>query len=106
MTWKPLAGDRDPRRLEESLDRISASLGAPAASTLATIFDRWEDIVGPAVATHARPLSLLRGTLVIAVDQPGWATQLTYLDTDLRRRIDDVVGPGAVRRTRVTVRPT
>ena len=106
MTWRPLPGDAPPpRRLQDSLDRITRSLGGPGADALSTIFNRWEDIVGPAVAAASRPLSLHRGTLTIGVDQPGWATQLTYLEADLKRRIDDVAGPGTVARVRVTVRP-
>ena len=71
---------------------------------LAAVFGRWTDIVGGAVAAHSRPLSLAEGTLTVAVDQPGWATQLTYLEADLRRRIAEVSGTDAVRRVRVTVR--
>ena len=105
--WKPLpgSGGRPPRRLGDSLDRISKSLGGPSATALATIFAGWPAIVGAAVAAHAEPLSLVRGTLTIGVDQPGWATQLTYLETDLLRRIEEVAGAGAVQRVRVTVRP-
>ncbi len=105
MTWRPLSRDREPRRVGESLDRITESLGGPSATTLDAIFNRWEAIVGVPVAAHARPLSLARGTLTIGVDQPGWATQLTYLEADLKRRIDEVAGAGAVRRIKVTVRP-
>ena len=106
--WKPLPGSgwrSSPRGLGDSLDRITRSLGGPPAGALATIFARWEAIVGPAVAAHAEPLSLVRGTLTIGVDQPGWATQLTYLEADLVRRIEEVAGAGAVGRVRVTVRP-
>ncbi len=103
--WRPLsAGPPDPRPLSDSLDRISQSLGGPSAAALATIFERWETIVGPAVAAHSWPVSLTRDTLTVGVDQPGWATQLTYLETDLIRRIGEVAGP-AVARVRVTVRP-
>lgn len=110
--WKPLSTDgwrTSPRRLDGSLDRITRSLGGPPAGALATIFSRWPEIVGAAVAAHAEPLSLVRGTLAVGVDQPGWATQLTYLEADILRRIEEVVGEGAgagvVRRVRVTVRP-
>ena len=106
--WKPLPGTgpgAQPRKLGDSLDRITRSLGGPPAGALAAIFDRWAEIVGPAVAAHAEPLSLVRGTLAIGVDQPGWATQLTYLETDLLRRIDEVAGAGVVQRVRVSVRP-
>ncbi len=106
MTWRPLPGDPPPPRpLGDSLDRISRTLGAPRAGALSALFGRWEEIVGPAVAAHSRPLSLQRGLLTVAVDQPAWATQLTYLEADLKRRIDEVAGPGVVERIRVTVRP-
>ncbi|MFP5317912.1 MAG: DciA family protein [Acidimicrobiia bacterium] len=104
--WRPLPGDPPPpRRLGDSLDRIARSLGGPGAGALTAIFSRWTDIVGPAVAAHARPLALSRGTLTIACEQPAWAAQLAYLEADLKRRIDDVAGPGTVTRIRVTVRP-
>ena len=103
--WKPLPGRRAPRPLVDSLDRITRSLGGPPAGALATIFARWSTIVGEAVAAHAEPVSLVRGTLTIGVDQAGWATQLTYLETDLLRRIAEAVGAGAVEHVRVTVRP-
>ena len=66
--------------------------------------------VGPVPATRTRGGAVRqdrkpRGTLTIGVDQPGWATQLTYLEADLLRRIEEVAGAGAVQRVRVTVRP-
>jgi predicted nucleic acid-binding Zn ribbon protein len=109
MTWRPLpdpSGARsDPRPLGESLDRVTRSLGGPDAAALSVIFGRWDEVVGAHVAAHAWPLALSEGTLSIAVDQPGWATQLTYLESDLRRRANDLAGPGVVRRVRVSVRP-
>ena len=104
--WRPLPGQPpDPRPLHTSLDRISRSIGGPPAAALATIFERWESIVGETVAAHSWPLNLARDTLTIAVDQPGWATQLTYLEADVLRRIAEATGIDAVRRVRVTVRP-
>ena len=101
---RPL-GPPDPRRLGESLDAVARSIGAPPASALVTLFDGWADIVGPTVAAHSKPLSLAKGTLAIAVDEPGWATQVTYLEGDLLRRLDEVLGPGLVTRVSVRVRP-
>ena len=95
----------DPRRLGESLDDVARSLGAPPATALSTLFGRWPDIVGDTVAAHCRPLSLTRGTLAVAVDQAGWATQITYLEADLLRRLDEALGSGVVTRVTVRVRP-
>ena len=104
--WKPLPGDvPDPRRVGESLDRVAASLGVPLASTLSTVFASWPDMVGESVAQHSRPRSLRDGTLVVAVDEPAWATQLRWLEADLLTRLREVLGPDQVARIEVRVQP-
>jgi len=55
--------------------------------------------------SHARPTALHATTLVVAVEDPAWATQLRFLVTDLVHRCDDVVGTGVVTEVRVVVRP-
>ena len=103
--WQPLpnagGGDRDPRPLAESLDRLTASLGVPSAASLGAVFARWDDIVGEGVAAHVKPRSLRDGTLVVVADQPVWVTQLRFLEADILRRLGEVTGVTA---TRVEVR--
>ncbi len=38
----------------------------------------WAEIAGEEVARHCRPAALSDGILVIHVDHPAWATQLTF----------------------------
>lgn len=103
--WQPLPGQvPDPRRVGDSLDRVAAAMGVPRASTLSGVFASWADLVGESVAQHARPASLRDGTLVVAVDEPAWATQLRWLEADLVARLEDVLGPGQVARIEVRVR--
>ena len=104
MTWRELP-DRDaaPRPVKDSLDRFARQIGASEAAPLAKVFAHWEDVVGESVAAHARPLSLVKGVLRVAVDQPGWATQLRYLAPRLVERIGEVAGPGLVDRLEVRV---
>ncbi|HEX2023115.1 MAG TPA: DUF721 domain-containing protein [Acidimicrobiales bacterium] len=108
MSWRPLpgpAGGREPRPVGESLGRIARHLGAPPPAALAELFDGWDELVGPAVAAHARPVRLARGTLVVVVDQPAWAAQLGWLEADLLRRFEERLGGGVVRAVTVRVRP-
>jgi len=67
------------------------------------VFVHWEDAVGASVAAHAQPLSLARGTLVVAVEDPAWATQLRYLASDILRRLSDLVGGPVAERVEVRV---
>jgi predicted nucleic acid-binding Zn ribbon protein len=104
--WKPLPGEvPEPRRVGESLDRVASSLGVSRASTLSAVFASWPDMVGASVAQHARPRSLRDGTLVVAVDEPAWATQLRWLEADLVARLGEALGAGQVTRIEVRVQP-
>ena len=108
MTWRPLkrpGHEVAPRRLADSLPGVTRRIGGPDGAAFVHLASTWADIVGPAVAAHSHPLRLAGGTLVIAVDQAGWVTELTYLEASLRARLDDAVGPGVVKAVKVVVRP-
>ena len=90
--------------LVDSVDAVVRSLRGPSAKAVAGVFAGWEDAVGPQVAAHARPVSLDEGRLVIEVDEPGWATQLRYLEGTLRERLATVSGGFEVRAVEVRVR--
>ncbi len=96
--------DDDLHPLSESLDVVVRGLRGAGAKATAGVFGRWEDVVGPHVAAHARPVVLDDGRLVVEVDEPGWATQLRYLEGDLMQQLEAVAGPGAVRSIEVRVR--
>ena len=95
----------EPKPVGEGLDRVVRALGGPSAGALSSVFARWEEIVGEQLAAHATPVSLQGGTLVVAVEEAGWATQLRYLEADLKRRVAEAAGEGSVERVEVRVRP-
>ena len=101
--------DRGPRPVGESLDGVLAELTPPGptsgspggpeagaapttAAALSAVFARWDDVVGPAMARHVRPVRLSGGVLVVAVDQPAWATQVRALGAGLLTRVGEVGG--------------
>jgi predicted nucleic acid-binding Zn ribbon protein len=94
----------EPVSLEESLDAVVRSLRGAGARATAGVFGQWADAVGEVVAAHARPAVLDQGRLVVEVDQPGWATQLRFLEQELLERLATVAGPGAVRSIEIRVR--
>jgi predicted nucleic acid-binding Zn ribbon protein len=82
---------------------VAAHLGVPAPDVLGAVFAHWEQVVGPSVAAHSKPVTLRDGVLVVAVDQPAWATQLRYLQADLLRRLGEAAGPGEISEVEVRV---
>lgn len=108
MPWDPLPtgdGDRGPRPVGQSIDRLVRNLGGPSAQTVEGVFGRWNEIVGEQVAAHTRPLSLRKESLVVAVDDPAWAPELRFLEPEILRRVREVLGVEGVERLEVRVRP-
>jgi predicted nucleic acid-binding Zn ribbon protein len=107
MPWQPLPTDAagDPRPLSETLDRLVQGWGAGSTGTTKSLFADWEDIVGPQLAHRVRPRSLRQGTLVLAVSDPAWATQLRFLEAELIARIRTTTASSEVTAIQVRVVP-
>ena len=91
------AHDDDPVAIAEALAKVRAELGLPDGNALRTLVERWTEVVGDDVATHARLDALRGGILVVVADDPIWASQLRYLETAILERARARRGPvGAV----------
>jgi len=88
-----------------SLDRVVRRLGGPSAEVTTGIFSRWKELVGEAVAANSRPVAMRETTLVVAVSDPAWATQLRFLESDLVARLQAELGVDAIESIEVKVRP-
>ena len=78
----------EPQPLSRGIDRLLSSLRGGSRQTTVTVFSRWEELVGQPVATHVRPVKIDLGTLVVEVDDPAWATQMKFLESDLLARLN------------------
>jgi predicted nucleic acid-binding Zn ribbon protein len=93
-------------RIGDALGEVASHLGAGRADIVGVVFGRWDDIVGPAVAAHVRPVRVEGVTLVVSADHPAWATQMRHLAPDILTRLRDVCGAQhALERLDVRVRP-
>jgi predicted nucleic acid-binding Zn ribbon protein len=70
----------------------AATAGTTSARAVGGVFGRWSEIVGDSVAAHVQPVRLDGERLVVDVDDPSWATQLRFLEANLRDRIREVTG--------------
>jgi predicted nucleic acid-binding Zn ribbon protein len=95
----------EPTPIGDALDRVLKGLGTPGLAASRTVFGDWEELVGPAYAAHARPVSLDHGCLLVAVEDPVWATRFRYEQAGLLDRFAADLGPGVVTRIDVRVSP-
>jgi predicted nucleic acid-binding Zn ribbon protein len=93
-----------PMPIGDALDRVLRSLRAPTARTVKTVFSEWPSVAGAQLAAHAQPVALRDGELVVEVDDPTWASQLRWLEPELRSRLESLPGGPRVERIRFRLR--
>ena len=108
MPWSPLPtadgrGKVDPPQLPDLLDQVLAGLGAPAASAIVRVHERWSEVVGDELVEHTRPISIEAGELRISVDSPAWASHLRWSQGEVLARLDRLIGPDEVTSIRTRV---
>lgn len=91
---------RDPQRLGETVTTWLSATGAGREVVKATVFTRWAELVGPDIAAHATPVSLVDGELLVQAESTAWATQLRLLSAGMIRKINAEIGRGTVTRIR------
>jgi len=100
----PDRGSQEPVQLGDVVAAVGRELGIPAPDALAAIASAWPDIVGGALVAHAHVRSIRDGVCTIAVDGPGWATQLRYAERQVVERAQRCCGSAVVTSIRVVVR--
>jgi hypothetical protein len=89
------AGDTAARALRR-LDRNGAMGRTRAVSA-------WQDAAGPQVAAHAMGFAMREGELVVFVDSPIWANELSALSEHYRTAVNERLGQDQVRAMRFAV---
>lgn len=94
-------GPRDPTSVGAVVEHVVGAAGWKDSVAVGGVMGRWPEVVGPEVAEHCRPVGFADGVLTVRAATSAWATQLRMLVTDVRRRLDEVVGAGVVERIEV-----
>ncbi|MEL7209636.1 MAG: DUF721 domain-containing protein [Actinomycetota bacterium] len=94
----PRGDEEEPARLRQGLERFLRHLGAPPADVVSELGQRWGEIVGPALDGPTRPIELIDGVLVVACNDPAWASQVTWMEGQIRERFAAIFDGAEVRR--------
>jgi len=96
---------RVPTPLRQSLERLMADMGAPEIDATTEIIKAWPELMGPELATRVQAVAVKGSVLLVRVEDPAWASQITWLEAQLLERIEGLVGPGKITKVQVRVRP-
>jgi Dna[CI] antecedent, DciA len=86
----------DPQPLGAAIEGLLDDQGWRTSAAVGSVFGRWEQIVGEALAAHTRPGGFTDGELLVIADSTAWATQVRLLRAQLVRRLNAELGPGTV----------
>lgn len=85
--------DRNPDSLlAEELDVLLKRLGSESTTVVFGVFGNWHELVGETVAQHALPIRLESGRLLVEVDEPVWATQVRFLESEIIGKLSASTG--------------
>jgi predicted nucleic acid-binding Zn ribbon protein len=85
----------DPTLVADILNDLVKQRDWNSGLSEGTLFATWPQIVGPEIAEHATPLSLLDGKLLVQCSSTAWATQLNLVSPKLLEQIRSSA-PGAL----------
>lgn len=96
---KPPNRPRMPRasRAGSILQQLLGAQGMDQKLRQYRAWEVWEQVVGPQIARHARPLRLREGILEVRVDQPIWMQQLRMMAPDILRKLNRALGEDLIR---------
>jgi Dna[CI] antecedent DciA-like protein len=86
----------DPQPLGAAIEGLLDDQGWRTSAAVGSVFGRWEQIVGEALAAHTRPGGFTDGELLVIADSTAWATQVRLLRAQLIRRLNAELGGGTV----------
>jgi len=83
---------RPPRALNDVLAKVLRRMKVSDETTALGVFSHWRQIVGDAIADNVSPKRLEKRRLTVEVEDPAWATQLKFLESQLLSTLKEHVG--------------
>ena len=92
-----------PQKISGIVERICPGVSS-GRKGVAEIKERWEELVGKTLCEHTAPRKIRRDTLIVAANEPSWATELAAVSPIVLRGVNEILGGKRVKRVRVSSR--
>jgi predicted nucleic acid-binding Zn ribbon protein len=92
---------RAPKKLGDVMADVLSRSGIADRVAQANVIPEWRALVGPQIANVTEPLSVTpQGTLFVAVTTNAWMTELSLMEPDLLRRLNQRTGRLSIKKIR------
>lgn len=96
---------RKPQKLKDVVSGVLSHAGLSDRVAQAAVIPDWPGLVGPQIARVTEPLSVTtQGTLFVAVTTNAWMTELSLMEPELLRRLNERTGRLQIRKIRWQIR--
>ena len=96
---------RKPQKLGDVVTGVLRQAGLNDRVAQAAVIPEWKTLVGSQIARVTEPLSVTRqGTLFVAVTTNSWMTELSLMEPELLRRLNQRTGRLQIRKIRWQIR--
>lgn len=99
------APELDVTAIGEAVSSLLKARGLARAVALSDVMAAWPEAVGTDLADRVRPVALRGEELVVEVDSPAWATQVSLLSDRLLAGLERAVGRQVATRVKPRVIP-
>jgi hypothetical protein len=94
---------RDARPIGQLAEEFVARIDPHGRRHEGRVMAAWPSVAGEEVARHTLGFAMTDGELVVMVDSPTWANELSLMSEDYKRRLNEAVGEELVRAVRFSV---
>jgi predicted nucleic acid-binding Zn ribbon protein len=96
---------RKPQKLGDVMGGMLSRSGIADRIAQAAVIPDWPALVGPQIARVTEPMSVTpQGTLFVSVTTNAWMTELSLMEPELLRRLNQKTGKLKIRKIRWQMR--
>jgi len=96
---------RRPKKLGDVMSDVLKKSGIADRVAQAAVIPDWRTLVDPQIARATEPLSVTpQGTLFVAVTTNAWMTELSLMEPELLRRLNQRTGRLSIKKIRWQIR--
>jgi predicted nucleic acid-binding Zn ribbon protein len=85
----------EPEAIGKLVPKVLHELGFDASARVVRVAERWEEAVGPEIASHCQPTALREDRLEVSVDSSAWCQQLQLQAPEILAALQRVLGDDA-----------
>lgn len=86
------SGKGKDKPISEILEKLFRSLGVENRIEENLAFAYWDSVVGKEIAVHTEPEKIVKGTVIVRVDNDVWRNELTFYKHEIIQKLNEKIG--------------